>query len=133
MKTKSIFTCSTLIAALLLAVGLVSQVQAQSTNAVAPAATPLALLDDAYTTLAQAKHDFNGHRVEAMHQIKLAVVELGGEVGKKGKGHEAKATAEAQVKAAQALVKQALPGLTGKALKHATEADKEITKALEVK
>jgi hypothetical protein len=129
MKINFIVRCATLFAVLFLAVGLAGRAQAQP-------ATPnpaLALLDDAYATLAQADHDYKGHRVLAMKQIELAVQELGGKISGNGKGHEPQGTSDAQLKAAQILLQQAGTGLAGKALTHVNNAIKQINTALAIK
>jgi hypothetical protein len=117
-----------LLAAILLAFGLVARVQAQTTTS-----GNLTTLDDAYATLAQADHDYKGHRVLAMKQIELAVKELGGKISGKGKGHEPQATSDAQLKAAQAMLQQTAGGLSGKALTHVNNAIKQISTALAIK
>jgi len=71
---------ASLLATLLLAFGLVMRGQAQTSS-------NIATLDDAYATLAQADHDYKGHRAKAMVQIKQAVKELGGSISGHGKGH----------------------------------------------
>jgi hypothetical protein len=118
--------CSTLLATLLLAFGLVTPVHAQTAGSTA-------LLDDAYATLAQAKHDYKGHRVLAMKQIDAALGEMGAKVSGKGKVHESQGTSDAQLRAAQSLVQQASAGLSGKALKHAEKAIAQINDALAIK
>jgi len=117
---------STLLATLLLAFGLVTRGHAQGNSA-------LTTLDDAYATLAQANHDYKGHRVQAMGQIKLAVKELGGKISGHGRGREPQGTSDAQLRAAQALLQQASAGLTGKPLKHVNKAVEQINVALTIK
>jgi hypothetical protein len=114
------------LAIVLLALGLVTRGQAQT-------AGNLATLDDAYATLAQANHDYKGHRVLAMKQIEAAVTELGGKISGKGKGHEPQGTSDAQLKAAQVLLQQASTGLSGKARKHVNNAIAQINTALAIK
>ena len=106
--------------------GLVTQARAQT-------ASPVTLLDDAYATLAQAKHDYKGHRVAAMKQIELALGEKGAKVSGKGAVRESQSTSDAQLRAAQALLKEAVPQLSGKALKHVNAAISQITTALSIK
>ncbi len=118
--------CSTVLATVLLAFGLVTPVHAQPANTTA-------FLDDAYATLAQAKHDYKGHRVKAMKQIELALGEVGAKVSGKGRNHEPQGTSDAQLRAAQSLLQQARGGLTGKALKHVDNAITQINDALAVK
>jgi hypothetical protein len=125
--TSNIFLRSLiLIATFILALGLVTPVHAQSVNATT-------LLDDAYATLAQAKHDYKGHRVHAMKQIEAALGEAGGKVSGKGKVHEPQGTSDAQLRAAAGLLQQAKGGLSGKALKHVDNAIAQINDALAVK
>jgi len=125
MKSDYFLRYATLLAAILLAFGLVTRVQAQTGS--------FTLLDDAYATLAQADHDYKGHRVKAMKQIELAVQELGGKISGKGRGHEPQATSDAQLRAAQTLLQQAGSGLSGKALKHVNAAIAQINTALAIK
>jgi len=125
MKHYILLRYATLLATLLLAFGLVTRVQAQTGN--------ITLLDDAYATLAQADHDYKGHRVRAMKQIELAVQDLGGKISGRGKGHEPQGTSDAQLRAAQGLLQQASGGLSGKALKHVQAAITQINTALSIK
>jgi hypothetical protein len=120
------FRYSILIAAVLLAFGLVTHVRAQPGNSVA-------LLSDAYATLAQAKHDYKGHRVKAMKQVELALGEVGAKVTRTGKNHEPQGTSDAQLRAAESLIQQAKAGLSGKALQHADAALKQINEALSIR
>lgn len=133
MKTKLLIYSATT-AALIAASGPMYNVQAQSTNTTpapaAPAASSISVLEDAYATLEQAKHDYNGHRGEAMEQLKLAAKELGGHLTGKGKKHESKSEADAQLKAAQNLLKQLVPNLKDKPLMHVNKAIKQIDAAL---
>jgi hypothetical protein len=115
-----------LLAALFLVFGLVTRSQAQT-------ASPIAALDDAFATLAQANHDYKGHRAKAMKQIELAVRELGGKISGKGKGHEPQGTSDAQLRAAQSLLQQAAAGLSKKPLKHVNAAIEQLNIALSIK
>ena len=126
MKNNLFLRCTTLLATLLLAFGLVTRSQGQT-------ASPVTTLDDAYATLAQANHDYKGHRVKAMKQIELAVQELGGKISGKGKGHEPQGTSDAQLRAAQSLLQQAAGGLSAKPLKHVSAAIAQINTALTIK
>src|ERR1035438_285941 len=76
----------------------------------APAAS---LLVQAYTTLEHAAHDYKGHRVAAMKQIEAAAKLLGVKVRGDGKAHERQGVSDAQLRTAQGLLQQALPGLSG--------------------
>jgi len=127
MKTNLFLRLPILLAVIVLVLGLVTQAHAQA------AVGPVTLLDDAYATLAQAKHDYKGHRVKAMKQIELALGEKGAKVSGKGKNHEPQATSDAQLRAAQALLQQAAPQLSGKALKHVNAAVSQISTALQIR
>jgi hypothetical protein len=126
MTNNLFLRCSTLLATVLLAFGLVAPAHAQSANATA-------LLDDAYATLAQAKHDYKGHRVRAMKQIEAALGVVGAKVTGKGRNHEPQGTSDAQMRAALSLLQQASTGLSGKALKHVNAAITQINDGLAIK
>jgi hypothetical protein len=125
MNNLSFLRGSTLLTIILLVFGLVTRAQAQTTSS--------ALLNDAYATLAQAKHDYKGHRVRAMKQIEAALGELGGKISSTGKNHEPQGTSDAQLRAAQGLLEQASAGLSGKALKHVQAAISQISIALSIR
>ena len=118
--------CLTAFATLLLALGLVTSAQAQTTG-------PITLLDDAYATLAQCDHDYKGHRVHAMKQIDKAIHELGGRVSGHGHGREPQGTSDAQLRAAEGLLQEVSASLPKKALKHVDEAMDQLKTALAVK
>jgi hypothetical protein len=120
------FRFSILIIIGLLVLGLVTRAQAQPGNAAA-------LLNDAYATLAQAKHDYKGHRVKAMKQIELALGEVGAKVARTDKNHEPQGTSDAQLRAAQSLLEQASHQPSGKALKHVNAAISQISTALSIR
>ena len=120
------FRFSAVLVALLLALGLVTRADAQSTGSVA-------LLEQAYTTLAQADHDYKGHRVKAMKDIEKAVKELGGKISGDGKGREPQGASDDQLRKAKGLLQQAVPNLSGKPLKLVNNAIKQIDEALAVK
>lgn len=126
MKNNPLLRCSTLIATVLLAFGLVTRGHAQVTG-------NIALLDDAYATLAQGDHDYGGHRVKAMKQIEAAVKELDGKIDGNGHGHEPQGTSDAQMHAAEDLLQQAVPSLPARALKHVNKAIIEINDGLALK
>ena len=126
MTTNLFLRYSTLLATVLILFSLVTQTHAQT-------ASPAALLDDAYATLAQAKHDYKGHRVRAMKQIELALGVMGAKVSGKGKSRESQGTSDAQLRAAQVLLQQAAAQLTGKPLKHVNLAIEQISTALKIR
>ena len=125
MNHTSFLRGSILLAIILLIFGLITRAQAQNSS--------FALLNDAYATLAQAKHDYQGHRVRAMKQIEAALGELGGKISSTGKNHEPQGTSDAQLRAAQGLLEQAKAGLSGKALKHVQAAINQISTALSIR
>jgi hypothetical protein len=126
MKNYLLLRYSTLLATILLAFGLVTRGQAQTTG-------NLNTLYDAYATLAQGDHDYKGHRVRAMKQIELAVQELGGKIAGNGRGHEPQGTSDVQMRAAQSLLQQAGAGLSGKPLKHVNNAIAQINDGLSIR
>jgi len=91
------------------------------------------LLVQAYTALAQADHDYKGHRVAAMKQIEAAGKLLGVSVQGGGKGHEKQVVSDEQLRSAQALLEQARPGLSGKPLKHVNKALQQLAIALKIR
>jgi hypothetical protein len=91
------------------------------------------LLVQAYATLEQADHDYKGHRVAAMKQIEAAAKLLGVSVRGDGRGHEKQGVSDAQLHTAQGLLQQALPGLSGKPLKHVNRALQQLSIALSIK
>jgi hypothetical protein len=125
MNKLSFIRSSTLLAILLLVFGLVTTARAQANST--------ALLNDAYATLAQAKHDYKGHRVRAMKQIEAALGEMGAKISSTGRNHEPQGTSDAQLRAAQGLLEKAEPGLSGKSLKHVQAAVSQISIALSIR
>jgi len=96
-------------------------------------AAPGDLLRQAYTALEQADHDYKGYRIAAMKQIEAAGKLLGINLRGDGKGHEKQGVSDQQLRAAQALLEQAVPGLTGKPLKHVHRAIAQLNTALSIK
>jgi hypothetical protein len=126
MNNNLLLRCTTVLATILVIFGLVMPVHAQS-------AASITLLDDAFATLAQAKHDYKGHRVRAMKQIDAALGEIGAKVSGKGRNRESQGTSDAQMRAAESLLQEARPGLSGKALKHVDNAIAQINDGLAIK
>jgi hypothetical protein len=91
------------------------------------------LLQQAYTTLEQADHDYKGHRVAAMKQIEAAGKLLGLNLRGDGKGHEKQGISDDQLRTARALLEQARAGMTGKPLRHVNRAIKQLDIALSIK
>lgn len=118
--------CSLLLALVLLAFGLATSAQGRPANSVV-------LLNDAYATLAHAKHDYKGHRVAAMKQIELALGEMGEKINRHGRVQEPQAASDAQLRAAQRLLEEANGGLSAKASRHVEAAIKQISTALSIR
>ena len=91
------------------------------------------LLQQAYTALEQADHDYKGHRKDAMKQIEDAGKLLGINLRGDGKAHEEQGVSDEQLRTAQGLLEQARSGLAGKPLKHVNRALKQLRIALNIK
>lgn len=135
MKTTPFRHYVTFLAALLMAFGLVTRVQAQhsttNTTIADNASASVAALNDAYATLAQIIHPYKGHRETAMKQIEAAVKELGGTINTHhAKAHEPHGTADVQLKAALSLLQHVSTGHSAKALADVKAAITEINDAL---
>jgi hypothetical protein len=98
-----------------------------------PPPAPGVLLTQAYTALASADHDYKGHRIRAMRQVKAAAVALGVSLGGDGRNREAQGASDAQLQTAQGLLQQARAGLSGKPLRHVNQAIKQISIALSIR
>jgi hypothetical protein len=68
-----------------------------------------------------------------MKQIEAAAKLLGVSVRGDGRGHEKQGVSDAQLRTAQGLLQQALPGLSGKPLKHVNRALQQLSIALSIK
>ena len=79
------------------------------------------------------KHDYKGHRVEAMKQIEAAAKVLGVNLHGDGRGHEKQGVSDEQLRSARGMLEQARPGLKGKALKHVDRAISQVNTALKIK
>ena len=68
------------------------------------------------------------------HEAGLAALgEIGAKVSGKGRNHEPQGTSDAQLRAAQGLLRQASAGLSGKALKHVDNAIAQINDGLSIR
>ena len=138
-----LFRCSILIVTLLLGFGFPTRVHGKP-----PSSPSTGLLREALTSLAQADHDYQGHRAEAMKQIHLAIEELTGKAGVRrqaaiqarhpairtaAKLHEPQATSDAQLRAAEGLLQQASTGLSGLPLEHVSAAIAQLNIALTIR
>lgn len=91
-------------------------------------------LEQAYITLANANHDYKGHRAKAMFHIKAAIRKLGAsDSAKDGKVREAQTASDAQLRSAQGILEQVQPQVTGKVLFHVQKAIEELTTALSIR
>lgn len=116
-----------------LCISLVCMFLVGTTRLFAAVATPGQLLQQAYTTLEMADHDYKGHRAAAMKQIEAAGKLVGVNVRGDGKGHEKQGVSDAQLRTAESLLNQAKSGLSGKALAHVNHALKQLSIALSIK
>jgi hypothetical protein len=91
------------------------------------------LLQQAYTALERADHDYKGHRIDAMKQVEAAGKALGLNLRGDGRGHEKQGVSDQQLRNAKGLLEEARAGLTGKALKHVNHALKQLNIALSIK
>ena len=98
-----------------------------------PPASASSLLTQAYVALAQADHDYQGHRVHAMKQIEMAAKVLGFSLNGNGHGHEKQVASDQQLRTAQSLLQQAVAGLPPAAQKHVQNAIDQISAALSIK
>lgn len=110
---------------------------APSVTLIADKAEELSTLEQAYVILANANQDYNGHRVEAMKQIKEAAKIMGVKFHGEGNGHERQRVSDAQLREAQALLEKASGELQAnkqeRPLKHVNAAIREVSEALKVR
>jgi len=124
--------------ALMLSVGLAGRALAQN-------AAPVALLQSAHATLAGADHDYDGHRIAAMHQIEAALRDLAGNsaVGRTHRVHykhvgkvrnlEPQAASDAKLRSAQEVLQTAAAELSGSPLKRVNKALAQLNTALGIR
>ena len=125
------FSTSLVVLALFLSLSIKLSAQAPPPPAYPPA-TP-GLLSQAYAALSQADHDYKGHRVRAMKQIRAAAKELGFSLSGSGHGHEAQTMSDQQLRTAQNLLQQASTGLPPGPQQHVQNALAQISIALSIK
>jgi hypothetical protein len=92
----------------------------------------------AYRLLSQADHDYQGHRIRAMHHLHEAGRVLGVSLKGDGKNKEQQATSDGQLKQAQVMLQQMGTNSAGgprhlRAMKHIGSALSEIQTALSIK
>jgi hypothetical protein len=94
-------------------------------------------LQQAYSLLAGADHDYQGHRMRAMHAIKGACRLLGGQAQGEGAGNEPQGTSDGQLKQAQGLLQNVLATATAanqtRVVHHIDKAIEELGVALSIK
>ena len=93
----------------------------------------IAQLDQAFGLLRQGDHDYQGHRARALHLVEAAGKELGTTLTGDGTGKETQSSSDGQLRSAQSLLQQALPGLTGRAKFQTRQAINQINIALGIK
>lgn len=94
-------------------------------------------LAHAYRLLKTANHDYDGHRVKAMEEVKAAASDLGIEVGGELPDREHQWKSDDQLKEARRLLRDAKDKLEAhdrdRVAEHVEKAIKEINASLEVK
>ena len=156
MITPRLFRLATLLASGVLVFGLAGLAQAKTIrSAKNHSASSVTLLDEALSTLAEADHDYKGHRVDAMKQIHLALREMGGTHHGRGhatahashgtahvhhsahkaggKGGESQAVSDKQLRTAQGLLQQASGEVSGAVLQHVNAAIAQLNTALSIR
>ena len=127
MKAKSrLLRLSTAVIALLFAFGVAAHAE-----------PPRDELAHAYHLLKKADHDYDGHRVKAMEEVKAAAADLGVELGGDLDKHEWQWHSDEQMKEARRLLRDAREKLEAhdrdRVADRVDRAIKEINAALEVK
>ncbi|HUJ73105.1 MAG TPA: hypothetical protein VLZ30_12765 [Verrucomicrobiae bacterium] len=91
----------------------------------------------AYWVLYPGNHNYNGHRIAAMKEIREAAKLLAIELNGDGKGHEDQSVSDARFLAVQRLLGQLRSRLTGEDQKpmaaHVDEALKHLSKGLDIR
>lgn len=96
-------------------------------------AAPVDLLRQAYVSLGQADHDYKGHRRAAMKQVEAAARLLGANLAGEARNREPQGVSDDQLRAAEGLLEQAAPSLSGRPLKHVLAAERQINIALSIR
>jgi len=95
------------------------------------------MLHRAYRILATGDHDYNGHRVRAMHQIESAAKLLGLDLSGDAKDKQPQPLSDAKLREAQGLLQSVLGASEVKSQKriskHITEAIDQINVALSIR
>ncbi len=94
-------------------------------------------LRSAYLVLAVGDHDYNGHRVHAMHALEKACSLLGTDISGDGKGKQPQPISDADLRNALSTIQQVRGTLAGKkqekVVKHLDVAISDINEALKTK
>ena len=146
MKTQLYFPPSMLLALFLATFGFAAPVRAQTTSVTSQ-------LHQAFSVLAQADHDYQGHRAAAMKEIHLALKSLnvksagkrtGGhnvnhtphataKKGGTGNGTESQSVSDAQLQSAQSILQQVSGEVSGVTLQHVSAALSQLSTALSIR
>jgi hypothetical protein len=94
-------------------------------------------LTQAYSTLASADHDYQGHRVKAMEAIKKAAKLMGQKITGEGKVKEPQALSDAQLRGVQSTLQKVKSSVGGRrqqrVVQHINDALQHLSVALSIK
>jgi len=95
------------------------------------------MLQNAYDILATGDHDYSGHRVKALHAVKMAAKLLGLNLAGDDKFRQPQPLSDAKLREAQGLLQNVLGNAEvmnqKRVVKHLTEAINQISIALSIK
>jgi hypothetical protein len=99
--------------------------------------TEAGMLQNAYDILATGDHDYSGHRVKALHAVKVAAKLLGMNLAGDDKDRQPQPLSDAKLREAQGLLQNVLGNAEvmnqKRVVKHLTEAINQISIALSIK
>jgi hypothetical protein len=94
-------------------------------------------LTQAYSTLASADHDYQGHRVKAMHAIRKAARLMGSKIAGDGKAKVSQTLSDSQLRSVQGMLQQVRGSVSGRkqqlVVQHINEALHHLSVALSIK
>jgi hypothetical protein len=94
-------------------------------------------LTQAYSTLASADHDYQGHRIKAMHAIRKAARLMGSKMAGDGKTKESQTLSDSQLRSVQGMLTQVRGSVGGRkqqqVVQHINEALQHVSIALKIK
>ncbi|HUE16296.1 MAG TPA: hypothetical protein VMR25_19135 [Planctomycetaceae bacterium] len=94
-------------------------------------------LTQAYSTLASADHDYQGHRIKAMEAIRKAARLMGQKIAGDGKAKEQQAVSDTQLRGVQTMLQKVRGSVSGRnqqrVVQHINEAMHHLTVALSIK